>query len=681
MFDELSPKLNATLQKLTGRGVLTEEAVKEGLREIRRILLEADVSFDLTREFLERVQAKAVGIAALKEVRPGHQIVKIVYDELVVLLGEKQAPIAHATVPPTIIMLVGLQGSGKTTTAGKLAKRLKLEQKAPFLVAADVYRPAAVDQLQTLGRQIDVGVYAEPGSKDVAKLVRQGIVAAGKARARTVIVDTAGRLQIDDEMMDELGKLKAAVSPHEILLVADGMTGQDAVRIAKGFHDALGITGVILTKMDGDARGGAALSIYGVTKAPIKYIGVGEKLDALEPFYPDRLAGRILQQGDILSLVEKAQGAVDEKEAERLAKKVTSKKGLDLEDFLGAMRQMQKMGPLKNVLGMLPGMNPAMLQAAKIDDKKLKHVEAIVLSMTAKERSNPDVLNGQRRLRIAKGSGRTVQEVNSLFAQFKQMQKFMKIAGKTGGAGLKLPFGRGRFPRLTRTPSNDQELTWQLAFASAVSAAKSSRSTGSWSPTRKRPVTGGSSRSSAPTTRRVPRSPTRSRWTPTRRASGSPRARRRPTRCSRSSSRPGCSRPPRSDGRRRPPLRGGPAAQAARVEGRPDALPAHRRARDGVRAGTGGVARGAGRGGRGGAGDDRAQPLVSPRVAGQVRRRRPARGARPVAGAVPGGARPTSSPRPKATRSTCTSSPASRSGSPTRPRSAWSARCTSCRRG
>jgi signal recognition particle subunit SRP54 len=446
MFDELSAKLNATLQKLTGRGVLTEEAVKEGLREIRRILLEADVSFDLTRDFLERVQAKAVGVTQLKDVRPGHQLVKIVYDELVAMLGEKQAPITHATVPPTVILLVGLQGSGKTTTAGKLAKRLKQEQKAPFLVAADVYRPAAIEQLQTLGRQVDVGVYGDTGSQDVVKIVKQGIVEAGKARGRTVLVDTAGRLQIDEEMMNELRKLKSAVSPHEILLVADGMTGQDAVRIATGFHDALGITGVILTKMDGDARGGAALSIYGVTHAPIKYIGVGERLEALEPFYPDRLAGRSLQQGDILSLVEKAQGAVDEKEAERLAKKVTSKKGLDLTDFLGAMKQMQKMGPLKNVLGMLPGVNPAMLQAAKLDDKKLKHVEAIVLSMTPKERSNPDLINGQRRLRIAKGSGRTVQEVNTLLSQFKQMQKVMKTVGKTGGMGLKPPFGRGPFP-------------------------------------------------------------------------------------------------------------------------------------------------------------------------------------------------------------------------------------------
>ena len=443
MFEQLSQRLNDTLRGLVSRGVLTEEAVKEGLREIRRILLEADVSFELTREFLERVQARAVGVAQIKDVRPGQQLVKIVYDELVTLLGEKQAPLAFASVPPTVVLIVGLQGSGKTTTAGKLAKRLKLEQKAPFLVAADVYRPAAQDQLATLAKQVDVGVHTEPGAKDVVALVKRGIEAAGKARARTVLVDTAGRLQIDEDMMAELKKLKAAVSPHEILLVADGMTGQDAVRIARGFHDALGITGVVLTKMDGDARGGAALSIYGATGAPIKYVGVGERLDALEPFHPDRMAGRILQQGDILSLVEKAQATVDEKEAERLAKKVKSKKGLDLQDFLGAMKQMQKMGPLKNVLGMLPGVNPAMLQAAKLDEKKIKHVEAIVLSMTPRERGDPDLLNGQRRLRIAKGSGRPVQEVNQLLAQFKQMQKVMKIAGKTGG---RLPFpGRG-FP-------------------------------------------------------------------------------------------------------------------------------------------------------------------------------------------------------------------------------------------
>jgi signal recognition particle subunit SRP54 len=439
MFDELSSKLTAALSKLTGRGVLSEDAVKDGLREIRRVLLEADVSFELTREFLERVERKAVGAELIKAVRPGDQLVKIVYDELVALLGEKQAPIAFASVPPTVILLVGLQGSGKTTTAGKLARRLKLEQKAPFLVAADVYRPAAVDQLVALAKQVDVECHSEPGATDVLGIVKRGIAEAGKARARTVVVDTAGRLQIDVEMMDELRALKAAVKPQEILLVADGMTGQDAVRIASGFHEALGITGVILTKLDGDARGGAALSIYGVTKAPIKYIGLGEKLDQLEPFRPDRLAGRILQKGDILTLVEKAQASVDAAEAEKLAKKATSRKGLDLQDFLSAMKQMQKMGPLKNVLGMLPGVNPQMLQSANLDEKRIKHVEAIVLSMTPRERADPDLINGSRRLRIAKGAGRSVQEVNQLLNQFKQMQKLMK----SGGKGLKMPFGRG----------------------------------------------------------------------------------------------------------------------------------------------------------------------------------------------------------------------------------------------
>jgi signal recognition particle subunit SRP54 len=442
MFDELSSKLSAALQRLTGRGVLSEEAVREGLREIRRILLEADVSFDLTREFLERVQQKAVGEQLIKSVRPGQQLVKIVYDELVAMLGERQAPISHASVPPTVILLVGLQGSGKTTTAGKLAKRLKLEQKAPFLIAADVYRPAAAEQLETLARQVDVGSYRSDGEQDVVALVKRGIEVAGKARARTVLVDTAGRLQIDQEMMAELVRLKAAVGPHEILLVADGMTGQDAVRIAQGFHAALGITGVILTKMDGDARGGAALSIYGVTHAPIKYVGTGEKLDALEPFHPERMAGRILQQGDILSLVEKAQATVSEEDAKQLAKKAVSRKGLDLQDFLTAMKQMQKLGPLKNVLGMLPGVNASMLKGANLSDDRLKHVEAIVLSMTPAERADPEVMSGSRRLRVAKGSGRSVQEVNQLLSQFKQMQKVMKVAGKPGA---KLPFGP-RFP-------------------------------------------------------------------------------------------------------------------------------------------------------------------------------------------------------------------------------------------
>ena len=443
MFDELSSKLTDTLRRLTGPGVLTEAAVKEGLRDIRGVLLEADVSFDLTREFLERVQAKAVGEDVLKAVRPGQQLVKIVHDELVMLLGEKQAPLAFTSIPPTIILIVGLQGSGKTTTAGKLARRLKAEQKAPFLIAADVYRPAAVEQLQTLGKQVDVGVHGEPGVTDVVGIVRRGIEAAAKARARSVIVDTAGRLQIDDEMMQELVRLKESIKPHEILLVADGMTGQDAVRVAKGFHDTLGVTGVILTKMDGDARGGAALSIYGVTHAPIKFIGTGEGLDGLEPFHPDRMAGRILQQGDVLSLVERAQEHVDEEESKRLARKATSKRGMDLEDFLTAMRQMQKLGPLKNVLGMLPGVNAQMLKGANLDEKRLRHVEAIVLSMTKRERGDPDVMNGSRRSRVAKGSGRSVQEVNQLLAQFKQMSKFMKVAGKPG---MKMPSGGRPFP-------------------------------------------------------------------------------------------------------------------------------------------------------------------------------------------------------------------------------------------
>ena len=442
MFAELSEKLSAALTRLRGRGVLTEEAVREGLDELRRALLEADVGYEVAGAFTDHVAAKAVGLPALKTVAPGQQLVKIVYDELVALLGEKQAPIAFASVPPTVVLLVGLQGSGKTTTAAKLAKRLTLEQKAPFLVAADVYRPAAIDQLVELAGRVKVGVHAERDTTDVVAIVKRGIEAAQHARARTVLVDTAGRLQVDAAMMDELKRLKAAVKPQEVLFVADGMTGQDAVRIAQGFHDALGITGVVLTKMDGDARGGAALSIYWTTKAPIKYIGVGEGLDAIEPFRPDRVAGRMLQMGDVLSLVEKAEASLDKSEAERLARKATTKKGLDLEDFLVSMREMQKMGPLESLVGMLPGMNKEMLKAAKnTDPKRLKHVEAIVLSMTKAERKNPGVLNGSRRARIAKGCGRPVQEVNRLIKQFEEMGKFMK--GMKGMRGLPKLGGRG----------------------------------------------------------------------------------------------------------------------------------------------------------------------------------------------------------------------------------------------
>ena len=448
MFSALSEKLTSVLKALAGRGTLTEEAVTESLREIRRVLLEADVSYELSRSFTERVREKAVGVTALKAVNPGQQIVKIVHEELVSLLGGAQAPLTHASVPPTVILLVGLQGSGKTTTAAKLAARLKREQKAPYLVAADVYRPAAEAQLRQLGQRVGVEVFgqadrpADPPTRriGVVDLVSAGIEAAGHARARTVIVDTAGRLQIDDEMMAELKRLKDATKPHEILLVADAMTGQDAVRIAKGFHDLLGISGVILTKLDGDARGGAALSIHSVTGAPIKYVGIGEKVDALDVFDPARMAGRILQQGDVVALVERVQQTIDEESATRMARKAVSKRGMDLQDFLTAMRQVQGMGPLSSLVGMLPGVNAKMLKGANLDDKKLKHVEAIVLSMTPDERRRPEILNGSRRSRVARGAGRTVQEVNALIKQFDQMKKMMKGFG--GMMGMMKGFGR-----------------------------------------------------------------------------------------------------------------------------------------------------------------------------------------------------------------------------------------------
>ncbi len=437
MFDELSEKLEATFARLRGRGVLTEADIKEGLREVRRVLLEADVNFQLTREFLERVEKKAVGVAQLRTVSPGQQLVKVVYDELTTMLGEQREGLKLSSVPPTIVMMVGLQGSGKTTTAAKLARKLKGESRATRLVACDVYRPAAIDQLETLGQQLDIPVYAERGTQDVVRIAKAGIEQARRARDRVVIVDTAGRLQIDDEMMAELDHLKAAIHPDEILLVADGMTGQDAVKIAQGFDQRLHVTGVILTKMDGDARGGAALSIYGVTKKPIKYIGVGEKVDALEEFYPERMAGRILQQGDIVSLVEKAQTAFDAEEAKRLEKKVR-KEGMDLTDFLAAMKQIERLGPLEGILKMLPGVNSKMLKQVKATDpKRLRHLEAIVLSMTHAERKKPDMMNGSRRARVAKGSGRPISEVNRLLEQFREMQKMMKKAGNLPGGGGK----------------------------------------------------------------------------------------------------------------------------------------------------------------------------------------------------------------------------------------------------
>ena len=455
MFDQLSDKLDGVLSGFRQRGVLTEPMIREGLREIRRVLLEADVNYQVTREFLKRVEARALGEQVLKSVSPGQQIVRAVHEELTGMLGEKRSPLAIAPVPPTVIMMVGLQGSGKTTTSGKLARRMKREMRQTRLVACDVYRPAAVDQLQTLGEQVGVTVSAEPGSTDVIGIAKRALETAGRERDRVVIVDTAGRLQIDAEMMDELKRLKAAIQPHEILFVADGMTGQEAVTIAQGFDEALDITGVVLTKMDGDARGGAALSIYGVTGKPIKFIGVGEKLDGLEDFHPERMAGRILQMGDVLSLVEKAQSSFDEEQTAKLEKKMMGAGRFDLEDFLTAMRQLQNLGPLENLLKMLPGVNNKMMKNIKVDPQRMKHIEAIILSMTPQERKKPELLNGSRRARISRGSGRPVQEINRLLEQFKEMQKFMKqmknLQGMMprgmprmggGGAGM-FPFGRG----------------------------------------------------------------------------------------------------------------------------------------------------------------------------------------------------------------------------------------------
>ena len=430
MFTALAEQLTGVLRRLTGRGVLSAADVTEAVREIRRHLLEADVSFEVTRGFVDRVKERATGALAIPSVNPGQQVAKLVHDEIAALLGGTPYAMQFASVGPTVILLVGLQGSGKTTTAAKLARRLQREQKAPCLVAADVYRPAAAEQLEQLGSQVGVPVFgkreAASEQHDVPGLVRDAVREAEKARCRTVIVDTAGRLQIDEPLMDELRAVKAAVTPREVLLVADGMTGQDAVRSARGFHDAVGLTGVILTKLDGDARGGAALSIHGVTGVPIAYAGTGEAIDALEPFDPARMAGRILGQGDVVGLVERAQAAVDRAAAEQLEQKVRSRRGMDLQDFLTALRQMQAMGPLKQVLGLLPGVNAKALKQLPVDDRKLKHVEAIVLSMTPAERADPAILNGSRKLRIAKGSGRTVQEVNRLLDQFALMRKFMK---------------------------------------------------------------------------------------------------------------------------------------------------------------------------------------------------------------------------------------------------------------
>ena len=440
MFESLSQKLEAVFKKLRGQGRLTEQNIAESLREVRRVLLDADVNYKVAKQFIDDVQKRAVGKEVLNSITPGQLIVKIIYDEMVKLLGETKAEIRFSQNPPTVILIAGLQGSGKTTFSGKLANLLKSKGLNPLLVAADIYRPAAIDQLITLGKQIGIPVYSDRAAGAV-KIAVDAIDHARKNVRDTVIIDTAGRLHVDEEMMAEVAAVKEQTKPHEILFVVDAMTGQDAVNSAKAFHDRLNFDGTVLTKLDGDARGGAALSIRAVVQKPIKFIGIGEKLDALEPFHPDRIASRILGMGDIVTLVEKAQEQFDQDTAVKLEEKLR-KSQFTLEDFLDQLREIKKMGPLSSVIGMLPGANrlPA---NAQVDDTALVRIEAIIQSMTVEERRRPSIINGSRRKRIAMGSGTTVQEINRLLKQFDEMQRMMK---KFSRGGMKRAMQGMKFP-------------------------------------------------------------------------------------------------------------------------------------------------------------------------------------------------------------------------------------------
>jgi len=422
MFEQLQEKFGLILRSLRGRGKITEKNISETSRQIRRALLEADVNLNVAKDFVARIEKKAQGSTVLKSVTPGQQFAKIIHDELTSILGKEQAPLIFAKKPPTVILLAGLQGSGKTTTAVKLANLLKKDGKKPFLVAADVYRPAAVEQLQILGKQIDVPVWTE--ERDPVDICVNGIDDAKRQKHDVVILDTAGRLHVDSEMMEEIMDIAEATTPTEILFVADGMTGQDAVNSAMAFSDALEITGTVLTKLDGDARGGAAVSISAITGKPIKFVGVSEKMDGLDPFHPDRMAGRILGMGDVISFVEKAQDVVDQDEAEKTAEKL-KKMQFTLEDFQEQLRQMQNMGSMEQLMDMIPGMGK-MTKNLVLDERQLVWTDAIINSMTKEERHNPSILDGSRRKRIARGSGRSIQEVNTLLKQFGQMQKMMK---------------------------------------------------------------------------------------------------------------------------------------------------------------------------------------------------------------------------------------------------------------
>ncbi|MDI6779954.1 MAG: signal recognition particle protein [Bacteroidota bacterium] len=442
MFDNLTEKLESVFKKLRGYGKITESNISDSMREVRRALLDADVNYKVVKQFVEDVQKRAMGQEVIASLNPGHLIIKIIHDELIKLLGESKQDIKFSTLPPTVIMVAGLQGSGKTTFCAKLANHLKSKGRYPMLTAADIYRPAAVDQLVMLGKQIDVLVHFERG-KNAVELAVDSVEHARKAARDVVIIDTAGRLHIDEEMMREVESIKSRVNPNEILFVVDAMTGQDAVNTAKAFHDRLNYDGVVLTKLDGDTRGGAALSIRAVVTKPIKFVGVGEKLDALEPFHPDRMASRILGMGDMVTLVEKAQQQFDEQKVEKLEEKLR-KSQFTLEDFLEQLQQVKKMGPLSQVLSMIPGLNKLPVNT-DVNDKSLVRVEAIIQSMTQKERINPNIINGNRRKRIAIGSGTSVQEVNKVLKQFFEMQKMMKVfsRGKIPKhlRGLKLPTG------------------------------------------------------------------------------------------------------------------------------------------------------------------------------------------------------------------------------------------------
>ena len=443
-FDQLSSKLQDVFKQLKGKGKLTDKDVKVALREVKLALLEADVNFKVVKQFIKSIEERAIGQEVLESLTPGQQVIKIVNDELVQLMGSTQSKISFAPRGITVIMMAGLQGAGKTTTSAKLSSTVKSQGKRPLLVACDVYRPAAIDQLKKVGKQVNVPVFSLGSDVSPVEIAKQGVAHAKEENLDVVIIDTAGRLHVDEVLMDELKEIKSTVKPQEILLVVDSMTGQDAVNVAEAFNEALGIDGVVMTKFDSDSRGGAALSVKAVTNKPIKYVGMGEKLNDLEPFHPERVASRILGMGDVLTLIEKAQQGIDEQKAKELEAKFR-KAEFNFEDFLDQMQQVKKMGPISQLLGMLPGVNGAKLSEIQdqIDDRQMDYIEAIILSMTKEERLNPSLLNMSRKKRIAKGSGRDLQEVNRLIKQFEQMQGMMKqfsgaMKGKKGK--FKFPF-------------------------------------------------------------------------------------------------------------------------------------------------------------------------------------------------------------------------------------------------